>query len=108
MFVTIGLGKEKYQTSPKEKENQAEVIEWHEVCELWVDYIILNIILSFNYFMNYFFRQIPKQGNTAELILSILHRNFLGLDQFLGQVSIPLAEIDVYERPKSKYVFFLY
>ncbi|VVC38065.1 Rab-binding domain FIP-RBD,C2 domain [Cinara cedri] len=81
VFVTIGLGKEKYQTSPKEKENQAEVIEWHEVCEL----------------------QIPKQGNTAELILSILHRNFLGLDQFLGQVSIPLADIDVYERPKSKW-----
>lgn len=34
VFVTIGLGKEKYQTSPKEKENQVEVIEWHEVCEL--------------------------------------------------------------------------
>lgn len=56
--------------------------------------------------MNFlFFRQIPKQGNTAELILSVLHRNFLGLDQFLGQTTIPLAEIDVYERPKSKYVY---
>lgn len=50
-------------------------------------------------------RQIPKQGNTAELVLSVLHRNFLGLDQFLGQTAIPLADIDVYERPKSKYVF---
>lgn len=55
--------------------------------------------------MIFFFRQIPKQGNTAELILSVLHRNFLGLDQFLGQTTIPLAEIDVYERPKSKYVY---
>lgn len=52
----------------------------------------------------FFFRQIPKQGNTAELVLSVLHRNFLGLDQFLGQTTIPLADIDVYERPKSKYV----
>lgn len=49
-------------------------------------------------------RQIPKQGNTAELVLSVLHRNFLGLDQFLGQANISLADIDVYERPKSKYV----
>uniref|UniRef100_A0A2S2QNM3 Rab11 family-interacting protein 1 n=1 Tax=Sipha flava TaxID=143950 RepID=A0A2S2QNM3_9HEMI len=81
VFVTIGLGKEKYQTSPKEKAVDAEFTEWHEVCEL----------------------QIPKQGNTAELVLSVLHRNFLGIDQFLGQTTIPLADIDVYERPKSKW-----
>lgn len=81
LFVTIGLGKEKYQTSPKEKAIDTELTEWHEVCEL----------------------QIPKQGNTAELVLSVLHRNFLGLDQFLGQTTIPLADIDVYERPKSKW-----
>lgn len=49
-------------------------------------------------------RQIPKQGNTAELVLSVLHRNFLGLDHFLGQAIISLADIEVYERPKSKYV----
>lgn len=60
----------------------------------------INLLLNY-----YFFRQIPKQGNTAELVLSVLHRNFLGLDQFLGQTAIPLAEIDVYERPKSKYVY---
>lgn len=54
---------------------------------------------------DYFSRQIPKQGNTAELVLSVLHRNFLGLDQFLGQTTIPLADIDVYERPKSMYVY---
>lgn len=31
-FVTIGLGKEKYQTSIKEK--ATESVEWHEKCEL--------------------------------------------------------------------------
>lgn len=31
-FVTIGLGKEKYQTSVKEK--SACDIDWHEECEL--------------------------------------------------------------------------
>lgn len=34
VFVTIGLGKEKYQTSTKEKILDAEFTEWHEVCEL--------------------------------------------------------------------------
>lgn len=34
VFVTIGLGKEKYQTSPKEKAIDNEFTEWHEVCEL--------------------------------------------------------------------------
>jgi len=32
----------------------------------------------------------------------VLHRNFLGVDEFLGQISFPLREFDVYERPKSR------
>lgn len=63
-FLTIALGKEKYQTSVKEKAE--ENVEWHEECEL----------------------QIPKQGNTAEIVLTALHRNFLGVDEFLGTVRI--------------------
>ena len=47
-------------------------------------------------------RTIPQQGNTAEIVLTVLHRNFLGVDEFLGLVSIPLADFDVYERPKTK------
>jgi len=78
-FVTIGLGKEKYQTSVKEK--VTDPVEWHEKCEL----------------------QIPKQGNTAEIVLTVLHHNFLGVDEFLGCVSIPLAELDVYERPRNRW-----
>jgi len=48
------------------------------------------------------FRQIPKQGNVAEIVLTALHRNFIGVDEFLGVVNIPLADFDVYERPKSR------
>lgn len=77
-FVTIGLGKEKFQTSVKEKAE--ENVEWHEECDL----------------------MIPTQGNTAEVSLTVLHRNFIG-DQFLGQVTIPLAGLDVYERPKNRW-----
>ena len=47
-------------------------------------------------------RTIPQQGNTAEIVLTVLHRNFLGVDEFLGLVSIPLHDFDVYERPKTK------
>lgn len=78
-FVTIGLGKEKYQTSVKEK--APDNVEWHEECEL----------------------EIPKQGNKAEIVLTVLHHNFLGVDEFLGQVSIPLNEMDIYERPRNRW-----
>ena len=53
----------------------------------------------------YISRTIPQQGNTAEIVLTALHRNFLGVDEFLGLVSIPLHDFDVYERPKTKQVF---
>ncbi|XP_055911287.1 rab11 family-interacting protein 1 [Eupeodes corollae] len=78
-FVTIALGKEKYQTSVKEK--ATENVDWHEECEL----------------------KIPDQGNRAELILTCLHRNNLSIDEFLGQVTLPLNEMDVYDRPRSKW-----
>ena len=48
-------------------------------------------------------RTIPSHGNTADINLTVLHRNFLGVDEFLGQVSLPLRDFDVYERPKSKW-----
>lgn len=78
-FVTIGLGKEKYQTSVKDK--APGDVDWHEECEL----------------------TIPDRGNRAELVLTCLHRNNLGIDEFLGQVTLPLNEMDVYDRPRSKW-----
>jgi len=78
-FVTISLGKEKFQTSVREKSGPQA--DWSEQCEL----------------------SIPSQGNTAEVALTVFHRNFLGVDEFLGQLSLPLREFDVYERPRSKW-----
>ncbi|CAG9828685.1 unnamed protein product [Diabrotica balteata] len=78
-FVTIALGKTKFQTSIKEKSGQ--LVEWHEECEL----------------------PIPDQGNTAEIVLTVLHHNYVGIDEFLGRVNIPLNSLDVYERPKNKW-----
>jgi len=79
-FVMISLGKEKFQTSVKEKAGQ--LVDWAEQCEL----------------------SIPSQGNTAEVTLTVLHRNFLGVDEFLGQAVLPLREFDVYERPRSRWL----
>lgn len=79
-FVTIAVGKEKYQTSIKEKVGEETVI-WQEQCELLI----------------------PKVGNTANIILTALHRNSLGIDEFLGTVSIPLSSFDVYDKPKSRW-----
>jgi Rab11 family-interacting protein 1/2/5 len=38
------------------------------------------------------------------VVLTALHRNFLGVDEFLGVVTLPLRDFDVYERPKTKCV----
>lgn len=77
-FVTIALGKEKFQTSVKHKATQN--VEWVEECEL----------------------HIPSQGNTAEIVLKVFDQDFMK-DHLLGQVSIPLKELDAYERPRSRW-----
>ncbi|XP_042876013.1 rab11 family-interacting protein 1-like isoform X3 [Penaeus japonicus] len=78
-FVVIALGKDKFQTSIKEK--AVSNVDWHEECEL----------------------AIPSHGNTAALKLTVFHRNALGLDEFLGQIELPLSEFDVYERPRNRW-----
>ncbi|KAG8237449.1 hypothetical protein J437_LFUL015977 [Ladona fulva] len=79
-FVTIGLGKSKFRTSVKY--NSSDIVEWHEECEL----------------------PIPKQGNTAQIVLTALHRSSVGIaDEFLGMVSILLSDLDFYERPKNRW-----
>ncbi|XP_028035035.1 rab11 family-interacting protein 2 isoform X2 [Bombyx mandarina] len=77
-FVTIALGKEKFQTSVKHKATQN--VEWLEECEL----------------------PIPTQGNTAEVVLKVYDEDFVK-DHLLGQVSIPLKDLDVYERPRNRW-----
>lgn len=78
-FVTIGLGKEKCRTSIKQ--NSPPNVEWNEECDLLI----------------------PEQGNKAEIVLTALHRSFLGVDEFLGQVRIPLANFDFYERARNRW-----
>ncbi|KAK2702014.1 uncharacterized protein LOC136043062 isoform X2 [Artemia franciscana] len=78
-FVTMSLGKEKYQTTIKDRSGPN--VEWNEECEL----------------------TIPDQGNKAEIVITVYHRNMVGIDEFLGTVLLPLNNFDVYERPKSKW-----
>ncbi|XP_035777969.1 rab11 family-interacting protein 1-like [Anopheles albimanus] len=78
-FVIIALGKEKFQTSVYEK--APESVTWNEECEL----------------------QIPSQGNQAQLVLTALHHNSVGMDEFLGRVVLPLNEMEIYERPRSRW-----
>ena len=61
------------------------------------------LIYIFQLFLFYsFYRQIPERGNTASVKLTVYHRNGLGLDDFLGQIELPLSDFDVYERSKSR------
>lgn len=45
---------------------------------------------------------IPAKGNTAEIVLTVLHHNFVGIDEFLGSVHIPLSDLDDNRTPRSK------
>ena len=67
---------------------------------LFIDFVKIPLT-SIMFFLLY--RTIPSHGNTADISLTVLHRNFLGVDEFLGQVCLPLRDFDVYERPKSKW-----
>ncbi|XP_058063210.1 rab11 family-interacting protein 1 isoform X2 [Anopheles bellator] len=79
-FVVIALGKEKFQTSIQEK--ASESVTWNEECEL----------------------QIPSQGNQAQLVLTALHHNSVGMDEFLGRVVLPLNVMDIYDlTPRSRW-----
>ena len=68
-FVIIGLGKEKFRTSVIEK--TTKTVEWMEECELLI----------------------PRQGNTAEIVLKVMHQGNLGSHHFLGMVNIPLKDL---------------
>ena len=81
-FVIIGLGKEKYRTSVKEK--TTKFVEWFEECEL----------------------MIPRQGNAAEIMLKVMHQGNLGSHRFLGIIQIPLSDFgDMAEtvKPSTKW-----
>ena len=41
-------------------------------------------------------------GKSSVVKLKVYHRNFVGRDDFLGQVSIDIQEFKVHERPRSR------
>lgn len=76
-FVTIQLGKEKFQTSViKCKES----VEWNEECDLPL-----------------------AHGSDDWLVLTAFHKTMLGIDEFLGRVELPLSEFDWHERPRPRW-----
>jgi hypothetical protein len=79
-----------------------KVVESLNFLTVKVGSISMLIPLNDSNFPILYFRAIPQQGNTAEVVLTALHRNFLGVDEFLGIVTLPLRDFDVYERPKTK------
>ena len=42
------------------------------------------------------------QVYSRAVVLKVLHRNFMGGDDFLGQASLPLQDFDVDENPMAK------
>uniref|UniRef100_UPI00398F500A rab11 family-interacting protein 5-like isoform X2 n=1 Tax=Pristiophorus japonicus TaxID=55135 RepID=UPI00398F500A len=73
-FAIIQLGKEKYCTSVLEKTLEPQ---WREECSFevmpgWVE---------------------EPQQHGRELFLAVMHRSLMGLDKFLGQLSLPLVTL---------------
>lgn len=75
-FALIQLGKEKFQTSIQSKSVDPE---WFEECDLTL------------------------LGRDSDVMLTVYHRNALGLDEFLGQTSISLQGIESFDRPFTKW-----
>ncbi|XP_054718437.1 rab11 family-interacting protein 1-like [Uloborus diversus] len=75
-FVLIQMGKEKFQTTIKDKTADPE---WYEECDLTLI------------------------GRDSDVVLTAFHRNVLGLDEFLGQTSISLRGIENFDRPFTKW-----
>ncbi|XP_030046816.1 rab11 family-interacting protein 5 [Microcaecilia unicolor] len=73
-YTIIQVGKEKYSTSVAEK--SAGSAEWKEEC-------------SFELAVG----ALESRGSAAELQLTAMHRALIGMDKFLGQVSIPLGQV---------------
>ena len=49
-------------------------------------------------------REIPvDEGNRAEISVTLLHQNFIGVDEFLGRIALALVDFDVYESPKTRH-----
>ncbi|KAG9461246.1 hypothetical protein GDO78_017541 [Eleutherodactylus coqui] len=72
-YTLIQVGREKYSTSVVEKTPGSP--EWKEECSFELSPGSL------------------ERGENCDLLLTVMHRALIGLDQFLGQVSVPLQNL---------------
>ena len=70
------------------------LVEWKSILEIFY--------LVYFFFFFFFLRQLPPAESQGKLQLNVLHRNLFGMDEFLGHVSIPLEQFQVYERPRAR------
>ncbi|XP_060066740.1 rab11 family-interacting protein 1-like [Ylistrum balloti] len=77
VFVSILLGKEKFQTSTIKN---ALNPEWFEQCDLSI-----------------------LGGMDQDITVTVMHRGLLS-DDFIGYATIPLSDYKVFDRPKSQWV----
>ncbi|XP_069833275.1 rab11 family-interacting protein 5 [Dendropsophus ebraccatus] len=78
-YTLIQVGREKYSTSVVEKTPGSP--EWKEECSFELSPGAL------------------ERGENCELQLTVMHRALIGMDQFLGQVCVPLQ--DVFQEGRS-------
>ena len=77
VYAIIQLGKEKFQTTTREKTVNPE---WNEECSF----------------------EIPSDM-TKTIEISLFHRNLLSIDQFLGRVALPVDELFSFqEKPHAQ------
>ena len=50
----------------------------------------------------FIYRLLPD--NNTEILVKVLHKNFMGGEDFLGQHCLDLRDFDVYSKPKAGYV----
>ncbi|XP_040275278.1 rab11 family-interacting protein 5 isoform X3 [Bufo bufo] len=79
-YTLIQVGREKYSTSVVEKTTGSP--EWKEECSFELSPGAM------------------ERGENCELQLIVMHRALIGMDQFLGKVSLPLQE--VYQEGRSQ------
>ncbi|XP_023235528.1 rab11 family-interacting protein 1-like isoform X1 [Centruroides sculpturatus] len=75
-YVVVQLGKERYMTSIKTKCTNPI---WYEECDL-----LLN-------------------DKTRNLEIIVYHRNFFGMDEFLGHVTISFQDLEISKSPQTKW-----
>lgn len=101
-LLQLHWAKRNFKHRSKKKAHKISIGAKNVNCKTFFS-ILIFLLIKDNDDLTFFFRTIPERGNRAELILTCLHRNNLSMDEFLGQVTLPLNEMDAYERPRPRW-----